>query len=52
MIGFISKNDDEQLVGSYSKGLKLAALIMSRDGYKVSLAVSHSQWSFGLHRKY
>ncbi|KAF2996556.1 hypothetical protein E8E15_000224 [Penicillium rubens] len=52
VMGFTSKDDDEQLPGSHGEGLKLAALIMSRDGYKVSLAASHSQWSFGLHGKY
>ncbi|KAJ5348624.1 uncharacterized protein N7506_001877 [Penicillium brevicompactum] len=52
VMGFTSKDDDEQLAGSHGEGLKLAALIMSRDGYKMSLAASHSKWSFGLHGKY
>jgi hypothetical protein len=52
VMGYTSKDDDEQLAGSHGEGLKLAALIMGRDGYKVSLAANHCKWSFGLHGKH
>ncbi|KAJ6126127.1 hypothetical protein N7471_010620 [Penicillium samsonianum] len=52
VMGLIFKDNDEQLLGSHGEGLKLAALIMSRYGYKVSVAASHCKWSFGLHGRY
>ncbi|KAJ6020067.1 hypothetical protein N7522_000142 [Penicillium canescens] len=49
VMGFTSKDEQDQLAGSHGDGLKLAALIMSRDGYKMTVAASHCRWSFGLH---
>lgn len=44
VMGFTSKDNHDQLAGSHCEGLKLAALILSRDGYKVSVAASHCMW--------
>ncbi|KAJ5742665.1 uncharacterized protein N7511_011236 [Penicillium nucicola] len=52
VMGFTSKNDLDQLAGSHGEGLKLAALVLSRKGYRVSVAASQCKWQFGLHGKY
>jgi hypothetical protein len=39
-MGFTTKDAHHHLVGHHGEGLKLAALILSLDGYQVSIAAS------------
>jgi hypothetical protein len=47
-LGYTSKQGNDSLAGCYGEGLKLAALVMSRNGYKVKIATSNCNWRFSL----
>ncbi|KAJ5379640.1 hypothetical protein N7509_012759 [Penicillium cosmopolitanum] len=53
-LGFIkydkksSRGDQNQLAGSHGDGLKLAAVALSRDGYRLQVAASRCSWNFHL----
>ncbi|KAJ5938341.1 hypothetical protein N7466_001475 [Penicillium verhagenii] len=49
IMGHTTKAGDQRLSGSHGEGLKLAALVMNRHQYKMSIAASHCNWNFGLH---
>lgn len=48
-MGFSTKDAHNHLVGRHGEGLKLAALVLSRDGYQVSIAASGCNWRFDMH---
>jgi hypothetical protein len=52
VMGLTSKNKQDHLAGSHGEGLKVAALVMHREGYKVTVAANHCNWNFGLHGPY
>lgn len=45
-LGHSSKRGNSNLTGCHGEGLKLAALVMSRNGYSVKIATANSHWSF------
>ncbi|KAJ5369974.1 uncharacterized protein N7496_006094 [Penicillium cataractarum] len=45
-LGHSSKRENPNLIGCHGEGLKLAALVMSRNGYRVKIATANSHWSF------
>ncbi|KAF4768593.1 hypothetical protein HAV15_002962 [Penicillium sp. str.  len=47
-LGHTSKQGKSNLAGCHGEGLKLAALVMSRNGYKVKIATSNCHWRFSL----
>ncbi|KAJ5982050.1 hypothetical protein N7451_012150 [Penicillium sp. IBT 35674x] len=49
IMGHTTKEQDPRLSGSHGEGLKLAALVMNRHQFKMSIAASHCNWKFGLH---
>ncbi|KAJ5938489.1 hypothetical protein N7466_001623 [Penicillium verhagenii] len=49
IMGHTTKAGDQRLSSSHGEGLKLAALVMNRHQYKMSIAASHCNWNFGLH---
>jgi hypothetical protein len=51
-MGFSTKDvhgAHDHLVGRHGEGPKLAALVLSRDSYNVSIAASGCNWSFDMH---
>ena len=48
-IGFSTKDVHDHLVGRHGEGLKLAALGLSQEGYRMSIAASGCNWSFDMH---
>ncbi|CEJ62517.1 hypothetical protein PMG11_11014 [Penicillium brasilianum] len=51
-MGFSTKDvhgAHDHLVGRHGEGLKLAALVLSRDGYQVSITASGCNWRFDMH---
>jgi hypothetical protein len=48
-MGFSTKDVQHHLVGRHGEGLKLASLILSRDGCQVSIAASGCNWRFDMH---
>jgi hypothetical protein len=51
-MGFSTKDAHgahSHLVGRHGEGLKLAALVLSRNGYNVSIAASGCNWRFDMH---
>lgn len=52
VMGLTSKDNQDHLAGSHGEGLKAAALVMHREGYKVTVAANHCNWDFGLHGPY
>ncbi|KAJ5982738.1 hypothetical protein N7451_012838 [Penicillium sp. IBT 35674x] len=49
VMGHTTKDRDNRLSGSHGDGLKLAALVMNRQQFQMSIAASHCNWRFGLH---
>lgn len=47
-LGKTTKQNKNNFAGCHGEGLKLAAMVMSRNGYKVSVATSNYTWSFTL----
>ncbi|CAI7647755.1 unnamed protein product, partial [Penicillium manginii] len=47
-LGFTTKVGQNQLAGSHGDGLKLAAVVLSRDGYRLQVAASRCSWYFYL----
>ncbi|KAJ6045616.1 uncharacterized protein N7446_012480 [Penicillium canescens] len=47
-LGHTSKQGKTNLAGCHGEGLKLAALVMTRNGYKVKIAASNCHWRFSL----
>ncbi|OQD73331.1 hypothetical protein PENANT_c196G06609 [Penicillium antarcticum] len=47
-LGHTSKQGKANLAGCHGEGLKLAALVMTRNGYKVKIAASNCHWRFSL----
>lgn len=45
-LGHSSKGENANLAGSHGEGLKLAALVMSRNGYSVNINASNNHWNF------
>jgi hypothetical protein len=48
-MGFSTKDAHDHLVGCHGEGLKLAALVLSRNSYLVSFAASGCNWRFDMH---
>ena len=48
-MGFSTKDAHDRLVVCHGEGLKLAALVLSRDGFQVSIAASGCNWRFDMH---
>ncbi|RJE22051.1 hypothetical protein PHISCL_05598 [Aspergillus sclerotialis] len=46
-LGNTSKDKKPDMAGSHGDGFKLAALVMSRDKYKVRIEASNYYWNFG-----
>ena len=44
-LGWSSKSGPD-LIGRHGEGLKLAAMVLSREGYQVRIAASRSNWTF------
>jgi hypothetical protein len=49
VMGYTTRDRDNRLSGSHGDGLKLAALVMNRQQFQMSIAASHCNWKFGLH---
>ncbi len=47
-LGQTSKQGESQLAGCHGEGLKLAAMVMSRENYRVSIETNNSHWDFSL----
>jgi hypothetical protein len=47
-LSFSTKGGQEQLAGSHGDGLKLAAVVLSRDGYRLQVVASRCSWCFQL----
>ncbi|KAF9888555.1 hypothetical protein FE257_008486 [Aspergillus nanangensis] len=47
-LGKTTKRGKDQLVGCHGEGLKLAAMLMSREGYRVSVETNNTHWDFCL----
>ncbi|KAH3174022.1 hypothetical protein KXX02_007454, partial [Aspergillus fumigatus] len=45
-LGHTSKKGQLQFAGCHGEGLKLAAMVMCREGYSVSIETGNSYWSF------
>jgi hypothetical protein len=45
-MGWTSKNQDDDLAGKHGEGLKLAALVMVREGHQTRLTASGFYWNF------
>lgn len=45
-LGTTSKDKKSELAGSHGEGFKVAAMVMSRAGYKVRIEASNYNWSF------
>lgn len=45
-LGTTSKDKKSGLAGSHGEGFKVAAMVMSRAGYKVRIEASNYNWSF------
>ncbi|KAH3173447.1 hypothetical protein KXV78_000430 [Aspergillus fumigatus] len=45
-LGHTSKKGQLQFAGCHGEGLKLAAMVMCREGYSVSIETGNSHWSF------
>jgi hypothetical protein len=39
-MGYTSKKVDDRLVGGHGKGLKIAALVLCREGHRVKIAAN------------
>jgi hypothetical protein len=48
-MGFSTKDAHDRLVVCHGEGLKPAALVLSRDGFQVSIAASGCNWRFDMH---
>ncbi|KAJ5364961.1 uncharacterized protein N7496_010674 [Penicillium cataractarum] len=48
-MGCLTKDAHDHLVGRHGEGLKLAALVLSRDSYNVSITASGCNWRFDMH---
>ncbi|KAL3482935.1 hypothetical protein BJX62DRAFT_245395 [Aspergillus germanicus] len=46
-MGYTSKKVDDRLVGGHGKGLKIAALVLCREGHRVKIAANGCYWHFG-----
>lgn len=49
VMGHTTRARDNRLSGSHGDGLKLAALVINRKEFQMSIAASHCNWKFGLH---
>ena len=48
LLGHTTKGDIDTMVGSHGEGLKIAALILQRNGYRMEIAANNYHWTFGL----
>lgn len=49
VMGHTTRDRDNRLSSSHRDGLKLATLVIKRRQFHISIAVSYSNWKFGLH---
>jgi hypothetical protein len=47
-LGQTTKQGKDQLVGCHGEGLKLAAMVMSWEKYRVSIETNNAHWTFYL----
>ncbi|EED22724.1 hypothetical protein TSTA_062120 [Talaromyces stipitatus ATCC 10500] len=50
-MGYSTKTEDARLAGRYGEGLKVAALVMRRNGYHVRICSNSRFWNFGFRGK-
>lgn len=50
-MGYSTKTEDARLAGRHGEGLKIAALVMRRNGFHVRICSNRSFWNFGFRGK-
>ncbi|KAJ5198742.1 uncharacterized protein N7498_007859 [Penicillium cinerascens] len=50
-LGYTTKTNDDRLTGGHGEGLKIAALVLSRNNYHVKICANSCYWNFGFRGK-